>query len=165
MADYNKLTKEELSDLKLKLKELEILFKENVNEFNLFKEAPMTYLRSKNIKALKHIRNFGDNQLLSRLHMNLRAITSRMDFFNLCSWCKITVLLTIYSILGVARFTVYMIRGVLEEIIEGIEGILNLSNTIVESLRNLLTSLNEKLSPYFWAKFTCKHIGYCPAQD
>jgi hypothetical protein len=165
MAESSKLTKEEILDLKLKLKELEILFEKNINEFILFKESPMRYLRSKNIKALKHIRNKKDNLLLFSLYGILRNITRQMDFFDRCSWCKITALLTIYSILGKAGYTVHYASGLIGYIIEVIKEILNLNNVAVRSLTDFLKSIKENLSPFRIAKIICEQMGFCSSQN
>jgi hypothetical protein len=162
MAEKIKFTKEEIENTIYVFKELSLSFERDNELYLEFKSRPISFLRESGLLIMKYIKNENQESFLKRFLGGIRNILRLKDFFDSCSWCKVSALTIIYALCGKARIPIDACWGILSSIIEAMENILNLSNEMAEILLRNLNSLNERLSPFRLANLICKQLGYCP---
>jgi hypothetical protein len=165
MAKKIKFTNEEIENAIHIFNELSISFAKDNEIYLAFKSRPISFLRKSGVSIMKYINNENQKYFLNRFSVSIRNILRFKDFFDSCSWCKVSSLTIIYALCGKARLSIDTCWGILSSIIEAMENILNLSNELARSILKRLNSLNQGFSPFHLAMLICEHLGYCPCRN
>ena len=162
MAENTILSSEELQNLKEKYEQLTTTFQKDNKEFLLFKSEPITYLRNSGIVVMKYIDNKYSPVIVKKLHLTIKNILRSTHVFNRCAWCKIFVLLIIYSTICKSEMIFDVGIEALSSIMESVKEIFNTDNEFIKRITYYLKRINSRLSHFVLARLICEHLGYCP---
>ena len=162
MDKNTNLSNEEIYNLKIKFRELYVLFERDKVAFSLFKKAPVSFLRLFGVDVMKYIKNqFGQFNVAS-LSLTIRRMLKFTNMFNRCSWCKTFTLVAIYALCGKARIAIDAFWTLIAGVMEAIEKIADMSSETTKNVLKKLDRINQRVSPFRFAEAICEQLGYCP---